>query len=498
MNRRGSGILFHITSLPSDYGIGDLGPWAYRFADLLAKSGQRYWQILPLNPTCPGFGNSPYLSPSAFAGNTWLISPDQMVIDGFLEPGDVRDPPDFSDKRVDYLATVKYKTDLFNRAFERFRRRDPDFHYREFAARNVSWLDDYAIFVALREVFTGETWRDWPPEIRDRHQGALQKFGTDLSDRILEEKFLQYLFDRQWNALKNHCRSRHIQIIGDLPIYLTYDSVDLWTNPGLFKLDDDKRPVAVAGVPPDDFSAVGQLWGSPVYDWDAHRRQGFAWWESRIDRALTLVDRVRLDHFRGFVRYWEVPAGETTAENGRWVDAPGWEIFTQLARARACLPIIAEDLGYITSDVHEMMDHFGFPGMRVLMFGFSGDISHNPHAPHNVVSDCITYTGTHDNNTIRGWFEHEITGGQRELIFQYVGRPFDPDQAHWILIRMAMISPAETVIIPMQDILGLGEEARMNRPGTGEGNWEWRARPEEIEEQAILEFSEMTRLYGRM
>ena len=493
MNQRGSGILLHITSLPSAYGIGDLGPEAYRFVDLLASAGQRYWQILPLNPTCPGFGNSPYQSTSAFAGNTWLISPEQMVADGLLDPGDIRDPPAFPEDRVDYRAIVDHKKGLFGRAFERFRERGPDFHYKEFAARNVTWLDDYAIFVALRERFAGKVWGDWPSDIRDRHQDALRTYGTELADRILEEKFLQYIFDRQWKSLKNHCRSRHIQIIGDLPIYLTYDSVDLWANPGLFKLDGQKKPAFVAGVPPDDFSATGQLWGNPVYNWEAHQMQGFAWWESRIDRTLALVDRVRLDHFRGFVQYWEVPAGETIAENGCWVDAPGQELFTLLIQSRPCLPIIAEDLGHITPDVHEMMAHFGFPGMKVLIFGFSGDIAQNPHAPHSIREGCVAYTGTHDNNTIRGWFEHEVSGDQRNLVFRYIGGSFGAEHAHRIFIRLAMISPARTVIIPMQDILGLGEETRMNRPGTAEGNWEWRLR----REQVIQEFSEITGLYGR-
>ena len=497
MNRRRSGVLLHITSFPSAYGIGDLGPSAYRFVDLLVSAGQSYWQILPLNPTCPEFGNSPYQSTSAFAGNIWIISPEQMVTDGFLAPEDIKDPPDFPEDRVDYQAVMDYKNGLFDRAFERFKRRDPDFHYEEFAAENVSWLNDYALFVALREKFAGKVWGDWPPDIRDRHEEALHTYGTELADRILKEKFLQYVFDRQWGALKVHCRSRHLQIIGDLPIYLTYDSVDVWANPGLFKLDEQKKPAIVAGVPPDAFSTTGQLWGNPVYDWDAHQKQGFAWWESRIDRTLRLVDRVRLDHFRGFVQYWEIPADGATAENGRWVDAPGRGLFTLLSRSRSCLPIIAEDLGYITPDVHEMMAYFGFPGMRVLIFGFAGDVAHNPHAPHNITGRCIAYTGTHDNNTIRGWFEHEVSDDQRSLIFRYVGGSFGANHAHRIFIRLAMISPAEVVIIPMQDILGLGEEARMNRPGTAEGNWEWRARPDQVEEKIMGEFSEITGIYGR-
>jgi 4-alpha-glucanotransferase len=497
MNRRGSGALLHITSLPSAYGIGDLGPAAHRFVDLLAGAGQRYWQILPLNPTCPAFANSPYLSTSAFAGNTWLISPEQMAGDGLLAPEDIGNPPGFPEERVDYQAVLDYKNGLFNRAFERFKERGPDFHYKEFAAGNVSWLDDYAIFVALKERFSGKEWGDWPSGIRDRHQEALRKHGMELTDRILREKFLQYVFDRQWKVLKNHCRERHIQIIGDIPIYLTYDSVDLWANPGLFKLNEQKKPAAIAGVPPDMFSETGQLWGNPVYNWDAHREQGFSWWESRIDRTLTLVDRLRLDHFRGFVQFWEVPAGEETAQNGRWVDAPGRDLFTLLTRSRSCLPIIAEDLGYITSDVHEMMGHFGFPGMKILTFGLSGDVAKNPHAPHNITKNCVAYTGTHDNNTVRGWFEHEVSGDQKDLVFRYIGGHVSAEEIHRILMRLAMLSPANTVIIPMQDVLGLGEEARMNRPGTGEGNWEWRLRPEQMGEEAMREFAEVTGIYGR-
>ncbi len=356
MNRRGGsgGVLLHITSLPSVYGIGDLGPAAYRFVDLLAGAGQRYWQILPLNPTCPEFANSPYQGTSAFAGNTWLISPpEQMVADGLLAPPeDIADPPGFPEDRVDYRAVLDYKNGLYDKAFERFKQQGCDFRYEDFAAGNTSWLNDYAIFVALKGEFPGKAWSDWPTGIRDRREEALRKRGTELADRILREKFLQYVFDRQWQALKVHCRARHLQIIGDVPpIYVTYDSVDLWANPGLFKLDEQKKPTAVSGVPPPDaFSETGQLWGgNPVYNWDAHREQGFAWWESRIDRTLALVDRLRLDHFRGgFVQYWEVPAGDETARNGRWVDAPGRDLFTLLARSRPCLPIIAEDLGYIT------------------------------------------------------------------------------------------------------------------------------------------------------
>lgn len=497
MNRRGSGVLLHITSLPSAYGIGDLGPAAQRFLDLLADSGQRYWQILPLNPTFPAFGNSPYQSTSAFAGNTWLISPEQMVADGFLEPADITDPPPFPVDRVDYPGVIDYKNRLFDLGFERFRERGSDHRYEDFAAKNASWLDDYAIFVALKEHFAGRAWADWPAAVRDREQEALENYTAKLTERILREKFLQYVFDRQWKRFKDCCRARRVQVIGDIPFYVTHDSADTWSNPGLFKLDEQKRPTAVAGVPPDLFCETGQLWGNPVYRWEAHREERFSWWESRIERALALLDRLRLDHFRGFVQYWEVPAGAATAQNGRWVDAPGRELLTHLARSRPCLPIIAEDLGYITPDVREMMGLFGFPGMRVLLFGFDGEIAENLHAPHNIGRNCVAYTGTHDNNTVRGWFEHEITDRQRDLLFRYIGGAVSAERVPGILVRLAMLSPAETVIIPMQDILGLGLEARMNRPATAKGNWEWRLRPEEMGEETMQEFAGMVEVYGR-
>jgi len=497
MNRRGSGVLLHITSLPSAYGIGDLGPAAQRFLDLLADSGQRYWQILPLNPTFPAFGNSPYQSTSAFAGNTWLISPEQMVADGFLEPADITDPPPFPVDRVDYPGVIDYKNRLFDLGFERFRERGSDHRYEDFAAKNASWLDDYAIFVALKEHFAGRAWADWPAAVRDREQEALENYTAKLAERVLRERFLQYVFEEQWKRFKDCCRARRVQVIGDIPFYVTHDSADTWSNPGLFKLDEQKRPTAVAGVPPDLFCETGQLWGNPVYRWEAHREERFSWWESRIERALALLDRLRLDHFRGFVQYWEVPAGAATAQNGRWVDAPGRELLTHLARSRPCLPIIAEDLGYITPDVREMMGLFGFPGMRVLLFGFDGEIAENLHAPHNIGRNCVAYTGTHDNNTVRGWFEHEITDRQRDLLFRYIGGAVSAERVPGILVRLAMLSPAETVIIPMQDILGLGLEARMNRPATAKGNWEWRLRPEEMGEETMQEFAGMVEVYGR-
>jgi 4-alpha-glucanotransferase len=497
MNRRGCGTLLHITSLPSRFGIGDLGPEAHRFIDLLGGGGQRYWQILPLNPAYPVYGNSPYQSTSAFACNPLLISPEGMVDAGLLDQSEIEDSPDFPEDRVDFEAVVSYKNDLFNKAFERFRQKGANFHFQQYASENAWWLDDYALFVALKERYSGAVWSDWPQEIRDRQPGPLGDLRNELQERVEREKFLQYIFAVQWSNLKRHCRERRIQIIGDIPMYLDYDSADLWANPGLFKLDEEKKPTVAAGVPPDAFSDNGQLWGNPIYNWDALREQGYWWWERRIEYTLSLVDRLRLDHFRGFIQYWEVPAGEENARNGRWVDAPGWDLFTLLTRTLPCLPIIAEDLGFITPDVHEVMHHFGFPGMKILLFAFSGDISRNPNAPHNITSCDVAYTGTHDNNTVRGWFETDATDDQKNLLFRYVGRQITADEANRLFIRLVMLSPADIVIIPMQDILGLGEDARMNRPGTNTGNWEWRLLPKQDIEQALGEVLEIAGISRR-
>lgn len=496
MKRRGSGILLHITSLPSEFGVGDLGPAAYRFADFLADAKQSYWQILPLNPTDLIHHNSPYHSTSAFAFNTLLISPELLARDGLLSMSDLTERPAFPAGQVDFRAATEFKRPLLEKAVDAFHGRGHR-GYEMFIESHSFWLNDYALFMALKSRFHGKVWSQWPVEIMERRGEALAAAEKELADTIERIKIAQYLFYAQWTSLKHYCAGKGIQIIGDLPIYVEYDSVDVWTLPWLFKLDEHKRPYVVAGVPPDYFSATGQLWGNPVYDWEAMRKHRYQWWVDRMRHNLTLFDFVRIDHFRGLVAYWEVPAGETTAMHGRWVEAPVMDFFTHLHKQFASFPVIAEDLGVITPDVREVMHHYGFPGMKVLVFAFGDDVATNPYVPHNLEKNCIAYTGTHDNNTVRAWIENEASEVERERVFRYLGRTVDPASLPWELIRMLMMSVANTVIIPVQDILGLGGEARMNRPAVGQGNWQWQLTADQMKLFAGDQLREMVEIYGR-
>ena len=492
--KRGSGILLHITSLPSPHGIGDMGPWAYKFADFLSETKQSFWQILPITPT-PSASGSPYHSSSAFAGNTLLISPELMVQEDLLSEENIRPPPSFQEDKVDYPSVTSYKEKIFSKAYERFKERDKS-DFEKFCSGNSGWLKDFALFDALR-AHHGSVWNEWPPEIRDRQPGALQRSGEQLRDEIERGKFLQYVFFRQWFSLKGYCNQKGIQIIGDLPIYMDYESADVWTNPDLFKLNEEKRPSHVSGVPPDYFSQTGQLWGHPVYRWDVLKELGYSWWIKRIEHNLRLFDSMRVDHFRGFVAYWEVPAGEKTAVRGRWIKAPAEDFFGTLCKRFPHPPIIAEDLGIITPDVREIMERLGFPGMRVLLFAFGDGLPTNLYLPHNHVKNCVVYTGTHDNNTVRGWFEKEATPEEKEGLFRYLGRKVSRWNVHREFIRLAMMSVADVAIFPVQDILGLGEEARMNRPATREGNWMWRLSPEHLKPSVAKILLDMTETYGR-
>ncbi|MDO8445940.1 MAG: 4-alpha-glucanotransferase [Deltaproteobacteria bacterium] len=498
MNRRGSGILLHISSLPSMHGIGDLGPGAYRFADFLVETKQCLWQILPLNPTSTAHGNSPYSSFSAFAGNPLFISPDLLLTEDLISMSDLDELPSFPDDKVDYEAVTEHKNKILGRAFERYRGNiGQDYGFERFCVENELWLGDYALFISLKDHFNGIAWCDWPEEIRDRCEDAVKDWSDRLKERILKEKFLQYLFFKQWHMLKGYCNARNIKIIGDLPIYVCYDSCDVWTNPCLFKLNCEKRPDFVSGVPPDYFSETGQLWGTPVYSWSALKEDGYTWWIKRIEHNLKFFDTLRLDHFRGFVAYWEVPAQETTAMNGRWVDAPVYDFFDTLVRHFPSLPFIAEDLGVITPDVREVMNTYEFPGMKLLIFAFGGDMPANPYIPHNITKNSVVYTGTHDNNTIRGWLSGEASHEDKIRIFKYMGKILGEESSHLDFIRHAMMSVANTSIIPMQDILGLGEEGRMNTPSVGDGNWRWRLRHKDITHSIKKELTEMTEIYGR-
>jgi len=494
---RGSGILLHITSLPSEYGIGDFGPTAYRFVDALAQARQHYWQILPLNPTQTEYASSPYSSPSAFGMNTLLISPDMLVRDGFLRRADLEPAPEFPEGWTAYEAVAWYKGRLFSVAYERFLHSGPERGYEVFCDENALWLDDHALFVALKAHFRGQEWNRWPEAIRGRQPDALEDMRRRLADKIRKETLLQYLAARQWSALHRYCADRGIQVIGDIPIYVAYDSVDVWQNPGIFKLDDNLRPTVVAGVPPDMFSRTGQLWGNPVYDWPLLRDRGYDWWVRRVARAGELYDLFRIDHFRAFANYYEIPATDTTAENGTWIDGPGTDFFEVLARRFPCFAIVAEDLGANTPAVQELLDRFGFPGMKILLFAFGAGLPRSAHAPHNYVPDLICYTGTHDNNTAKGWFEEEASEEDKQRFFAYIGREVAADEVHRELVRLAMTSVARASIIPVQDLLGLSAAARMNYPSTTSGNWEWRMTPVEFAGAPFEWLRNLTVLSGR-
>jgi len=373
----------------------------------------------------------------------------------------------------------------------------PIHEYERFCSENSPWLDNYAFFVALKTHFRGKVWTEWPQEVRERQPEALEALKNQLHGRIEMQRFLQYLFFQQWNSLRSYCNQRGIQIFGDIPIYVEHDGVDVWTNPELFKLDNDKRPQVVAGVPPDYFSETGQRWGNPIYRWDVLKETSYTWWIRRLHHNIKLFDLIRIDHFRGLIGYWEVPAGEANAINGRWVEAPGEDFFNELLKKFPYLPIIAEDLGVITPDVREVMRRFELPGMKVLLFAFGGDLPTNPYIPHNLPRNCVLYTGTHDNNTVKGWFAREATPEIKKRLFHYLGREVPADRIHWELIRLAMMSVANMVIFPMQDILGLGEEARMNRPATSEGNWQWQLIADQLTPAVAENLLEMTEIYGR-
>jgi len=498
VEKRGSGILLHITSLPSPYGIGDMGAGAYRFVDFLKETNQSFWQILPLNPTVTIYGNSPYNSFSVFAGNPLLISPEIMVEDGILSNSDIENHPLFPEMRVNYELVTEFKNKIFQTAFKKNKEKlERDGEFERFCSENAFWLDDYALFITIKRYFNEVDWSRWPMDLKERKGDTLNEWKQRLSEDIGKEKFLQYIFFKQWHSLRNYCNDKNIKIIGDIPIYVNFDSSDVWANPHIFKLDDRKMPLFVAGVPPDYFSSTGQLWGHPVYNWDVLKETRYSWWISRIGHNLKLTDMIRLDHFRGFVAYWEIPVGEKTAINGKWIKAPVKDFFNTLLEYFPGIPIVAEDLGIITPDVREIMDLFGFPGMKVLLFAFGKDLPTNPYAPHNHIKNCVVYTGTHDSNTIKGWLKKELDREGRKRLSEYMGKKVSEKAIHWDIVRFALMSVADMVIIPMQDILGLGEKTRMNLPASFKGNWQWRLKLEQISPSLIKKLSEMTIIYGR-
>lgn len=497
MEDRSSGLLCHISSLPSLFGIGDLGPEAYRFVDFLAKAGQRWWQILPVAPTEPALANSPYSSFSAFAANPLFISPELLVKEGLLEKQDIVGF-DMAAGSVDYDAAAQTKTALINKAYARHCSRRIKLHsFENFCSQEASWLNDFALFVVLKRHSHGVCWADWPVALRDRDPEALRDFTVSHAMTIDREKFAQYLFFRQWTALQEYCSRKGVGLVGDIPIYVNYDSVDTWVHPEIFKLDENRRQTVVAGVPPDYFSKDGQRWGNPLYDWKKLRQTGFAWWVDRLRHNLSLFDAVRIDHFRGFVQCWEIPAEEKTAIAGAWCDVPGEEFFTALQAHFEKLPIIAEDLGIITKDVDALKEKFHLPGMRVLMFAFHNEYKKSRDLPANYLPQSVVYTGTHDNNTVAGWYEHDRTDIEKKNMLEYFGRELDAAEVNWVMIEEAMASSAQMAIVPLQDVLGLGQEARMNRPSTVKGNWSWRFKSGDLNKDMARRLSRLVERYKR-
>jgi 4-alpha-glucanotransferase len=502
VKKRPSGILLHPTSLPGPYGIGDLGPEAYQFIDFVVAAGQSLWQVLPLGPT--GYGDSPYACYSAFAGNTLLVSPEQLITEGLLDSAPTASA---NTTKIDFGAAHKLKDQILRRAYERYRKTTDTAlrsAFETFAQQQAHWLEDYALFRALKDAHGGVAWNEWEPSLVRRTPLALERAREQLREEIEAHMFYQFLFFRQWFALKTYGNERGISIVGDLPIFVAHDSADVWTNPEQFKLDKNGKPLVVAGVPPDYFSSTGQLWGNPLYNWEHMLADGFKWWIERVHATLTVVDIARVDHFRGFAACWEIPGGDKTAERGQWVEAPGKELFLAIRKTLGELPIIAEDLGVITPDVVALREEFGFPGMRILQFGFGSD-SKNIDLPHNYVPNVVAYTGTHDNDTTVGWFQSVAGEGstrtakqierERRFCLDYLNT--DGEEIHWDFIRCVLASVANTAVIPLQDLLGLGTEARMNLPNSTEGNWSWRYEADALTAAIGDRLKDLTQLYGR-
>lgn len=488
------GILLHPTSLPGPYGIGDLGRSAEAWLEWLAAADCTLWQVLPLGPT--GYGDSPYQSFSAFAGNPLLISLDRLVEQGLLEPGDLEPMPPFPTGRVDYGAVIGHRQRVLRRASVRFRSeaatplRDA---FEQFRLENRDWLEDFALFMALKEAHGGAPWTEWDRPLVARQEEALAEARSRLGEAVEDHCLRQFLFFQQWRRVRELARQHGVVIVGDVPIFVAHDSADVWSHPELFHLDDHGQPTVVAGVPPDYFSPTGQLWGNPLYRWDQMKDDGYAWWVRRFRMALETADLVRLDHFRGFAAYWEVPADQLTAEHGKWVAGPGADFFEAMSRALGGLPIIAEDLGEITPDVIALRDRFDLPGMKILQFGFEADPLHD-FLPHNYPRRCVAYTGTHDNDTAVGWYQ-SASDARRDFCRRYLAS--GGENIAWDMIRAVWSSVAEIAVVPMQDVLALGTETRMNFPSRAEGNWCWRLRPDQLALDLAARLREINYLYAR-
>jgi 4-alpha-glucanotransferase len=506
--RRSSGVLLHPTSLPGDFGIGDLGPGAFEFIDLLASAGQRLWQVLPLGPT--GYGDSPYQCFSAYAGNPLLISLEQLIENGLLTTTEVRNQHVSTPGSVDFPAVLAHRRALWPRALDRFDAAGGLLvrgRFDRFCRAQAGWLDDFALFMAVKDAHAQATWTAWEPDIARRDPSAVARWSVRCAREIRLHKLTQFLFFEQWQRVRDACRARSIRIMGDLPIFVAHDSADVWAHRELFRLDSDGRPTVLAGVPPDYFSATGQLWGNPHYRWDVLARTGYAWWIERVRVLLALVDRVRIDHFRGFEASWEVPGDASTAVHGVWVEGPGGSLFEAVRSALGMdrLPFVAENLGVITPRVEALRERLGFPGMAILQFAFGNDPQASSFRPHNYSRNLVVYTGTHDNDTTVGWWtganghdtrsDSEIES-EREHAGRYLG--LDGREVHWEFIRAALASVADAAIVPAQDLLGLGSEARMNRPGTAGGNWRWRLVPGQLGRRTAQRLAVMAETYDRV
>lgn len=492
---RQSGILVHPTSFPGPFGIGDLGKGAYDFIDFLKDAGQTLWQCLPLGPT--GFGDSPYQSFSAFAGQPLIISPEKLIEWELLTKEDVKDAPEWDEKHIDYGPLIAYKTELLKKAYANFQHTPIILlldEFRAFCEKNDSWLMDYALFMALKDAHDGKSWTEWEEKYKFPTTATRAEAMTEFKTSINYYRFVQYIFFKQWEELKVYAHSNGIEIIGDIPIFVSPDSADVWANKELFQLDEEGYPTVVAGVPPDYFSATGQLWGNPLYDWDAHKKSHYQWWIARIRHQLTLTDLLRIDHFRGFEAYWAIPYGEETAINGQWKKGPGKDFFDHILEAfDGSLPIIAEDLGVITPAVEALRDDYGLPGMKILQFAFD-DIKDNDYLPYNYNENCVCYTGTHDNDTTQGWYRQASPESQ-DKVRRYLS--CDGSNVHWDFIRLALGSVARYVLFPLQDVFGLDSSSRMNTPGIGQGNWAWRYLQEQLNAGTAAYLKELSELYGR-
>jgi 4-alpha-glucanotransferase len=495
---RAAGVLLHPTSLPSHYGIGDFGEAAYRFVDFLVESKQSYWQLLPLGPT--GYADSPYQCFSAFAGNPLLISPDQLIVDGYLTAVALNNVPPFPTDLVDYGAVISYKNQLFQKVFAQFKTADnaeKTQAYQQFCADNAYWLDDFALFMSIKNYHQdqqGGVWNTWPDDIAHREPEAMAAWAKKLADEVALHKFTQFLFFEQWLRLKGYANERGIQIIGDIPIFVAFDSADVWSNPELFFLEEDGSPSVIAGVPPDYFSETGQRWGNPLYRWDRMKASNYAWWVKRLQMTFTQADVVRIDHFRGFEAYWQIPADEETAVKGEWAKGPAADFFKSMAAQLGELPIIAEDLGLITPEVEALRDQFNFPGMKILQFAFGGE-RNSDFLPHNFLRNSVVYTGSHDNDTVIGWYE-SVSEDERDHFRRYLG--VDGHDPAWDMIRMAYMSVSETAVATMQDLMRLGTEARMNFPGKVGGYWRWRYTADMLTQPIAHNLRLLTELYGRV